>query len=981
MVMADASDDDVSLTSTVPSPPKENYFVDTIHAERETSRGVEYLVGWEDYPIERCTWETAAQFDNEQTILDWKAKKREIEAGRLPAFDLAVFDRRLRQVEEAYQKRKKKRQAKRNKLTEKKLEESDTDFSIGPKGFGDAEVEPMTSCRARVSDVYPNSATDSSQAAPPPPRLSRWGPARPPLVGFGTGPGGLIRSRPRKSFLADSSAPPKMFKNLSIKNRCEKARAYEPAPDISQLELIRPSEWPSTSAAHSAKPASQNLTSLNAQKTGGSPKRRSGDASAIDTFSSQPQNSFVDDSHSPKRTPSDTNRSHRVPDFPEGSVLPRREPGSRAIFIKGPYFVNPGELLITMYYGPDRKEIGEARLCGLDNIRRNRFMRTKKGNRLEIWFQHLCNLADYNTLCKQTYNEKYLNSWIEGFDDSEPNIYKFGEELRRRNLVAIHTPAVKSHDVLLVYPPNSEDFWFLSGCFKGPPRVFLHTAVRSPFGPLQQSVLGNSKGQHGHLTGANTVTYHPSPSNTVLANKQASETLCERIYQNQDNRFPVVESPKTFTAPELDSETNTAPPQTSVSNLRDSMSTARRILPGIDSMDIDQPPMTAASSNNMQPPPTMQAFNLDSYFEEKFGMTFHTLVSAPKQGGLSGSGSFCVLFPQEPGASEEECQLVVEFLKAQSSDRYRAIIYSNRTPEDWEKFTQAKTGVILIHENFLDYYKLRSLNKLYMQPAFSFWSFSLSRESGDNQPHFRRMFPIGGVALITEEYMSHDPRGTVLILSWFLDFAKSKRPGTWKLMFRPDILNWLQKQIDTAENSRYLWLAMYQFMMQIIALADAKSREILTGAESGYTQNPVISPSKLPLYGSRTEQDNPEVPRGLTQVQRNADHLIEFFAGWALVNCHQYRKFYVFTSVGPYQRWDEWQHLDIRVDTTAIMKCLSIDPKSSWGKLKESLSETRSQTPFTPQTPKASSSSESAASWVTHSCSPPPKHRYPQPYQ
>lgn len=66
------------------------------------------------------------------------------------------------------------------------------------------------------------------------------------------------------------------------------------------------------------------------------------------------------------------------------------------------------------------------------------------------------------------------------------------------------------------------------------------------------------------------------------------------------------------------------------------------------------------------------------------------------------------------------------------------------------------------------------------------------------------MFQTGGVILITADYMLSDPRGTVVVLSWFEDYAKSRYPGTWKLMLRPDVLNWLQKQIEVAGNSSYL---------------------------------------------------------------------------------------------------------------------------------------------------------------------------------
>ncbi|OGM45684.1 Chromo domain protein Chp1p [Aspergillus bombycis] len=988
--MTETSDDDISLTSTVPSPPKENYYVDTIHAERETSQGIEYLVGWEDYPIERSSWETAAQFDDEQTLLDWEEKKREIAAGRLQEFDVADFNRRLYEAEQARQKRKHKRHLTREELAKGQLGLSNTGLfssTSNSSGFADSDVT-RNPC-AHTANAYSSRATNQSQAGPARSQSIRGELTRPPLVGFGTGRGGIIRSRPPRTYDADPSAPPKRFKLLSTKNRYEKARAYEPAPDVNKLELMRPSEWSSTPAIYSANPGPQHHTSLKEQEPGESPRRMISDVTDIDTPVSQPQQSRLIDSNRSNHTSPLSDRPRRLFDRSRDLYLPRRRPGPEAKWIKGErgsYFVNPRELLCSLYYGPDKREIGEVRMCGLDNIRRSRFLRTKKGHALEIWFQHLCNLTDYNNLCKNTPNEKFWNGWVEGFDSSEPDIYRFGKELSQRNLVAICIPEIQGHDVLLAYPPDSEDFGFLDGDFRGPRDIFLHTAVRSPLGPIGGLALG-IQGQCGHLTEATTEIVNSSHTNTVFANKQASEAQRERGFLNQENGPWIIEGSNARIGLEPRPHANTA---TSLVNRRtssDSIPVLQRRASGIDHMDIDQgskDPTAAANSDKRQPPLGIQLpFDLDHEFEKRFGVTFQTLATVAEK---RLAGSFCVLFPQGPGGIEE-CQAVVEFLKAHNSDKYRAIIYSNRTPEDWEKFTQAKNGVILVHESFLEFYKLQDLNNLCRQSTFNFWCFSLNRELSDNQPYFRRMLQTGGVILITGDYILSDPRGTVVVLSWFEEYAKGKYPGTWKLMLPPDVLNWVQKQIEVTVNSNFLWLTMYHLILRITALGDAKSRNILTGAEAGYTPNTVISPSKLPGYGFRTDDEIPDIPKNktLTQEQRNADHLIEFYAGWALINCYQFRKFLVLTA-STLPRWDEWQHLQIYVGSSAIMKSLEINYKWHWEKLKQSArsnphSERSSQTPFTPQTPRAGSLSESATSRATSSYIPPLTHHYPQPYQ
>lgn len=95
----------------------------------------------------------------------------------------------------------------------------------------------------------------------------------------------------------------------------------------------------------------------------------------------------------------------------------------------------------------------------------------------------------------------------------------------------------------------------------------------------------------------------------------------------------------------------------------------------------------------------------------------------------------------------------------------------------------------------------------------------------------------------------------------------------------------------------------------------------------------VVSPLRMPNYGVRQKSDYPNLPVGLTQPQRNADHLIEFFAGWALANSHKFRRFTVVTAVKPVQRWEPWNHLDIRNDAADFLRTFDIDCGEYWRKL------------------------------------------------
>lgn len=73
----------------------------------------------------------------------------------------------------------------------------------------------------------------------------------------------------------------------------------------------------------------------------------------------------------------------------------------------------------------------------------------------------------------------------------------------------------------------------------------------------------------------------------------------------------------------------------------------------------------------------------------------------------------------------------------------------------------------------------------------------------------------------------------------------------------------------------------------------------------------VMSPAEIPGYGSPLSLDRPGA-MGLTQTQRDADILVEFFAGWAILNCHRFRRFVIVTNERPLPRWEEWNHMEIR---------------------------------------------------------------------
>lgn len=111
-----SDDDSISLTSTAPTEPKDEYPIEGILAERLLDGTTTYLVKWEGYPDERCTWEPKSSFQDGQTFHDWQNRKMHISRGLDSPYNVEALETRVENWIEATEKRKARRRAKRIRL-------------------------------------------------------------------------------------------------------------------------------------------------------------------------------------------------------------------------------------------------------------------------------------------------------------------------------------------------------------------------------------------------------------------------------------------------------------------------------------------------------------------------------------------------------------------------------------------------------------------------------------------------------------------------------------------------------------------------------------------------------------------------------------------------------------------------------------------------------------------------------------------------
>lgn len=120
-----------SLASTAASEAEAEYFVNDIHAERrfyvepdsEDDEGnfvTQYLVEWAGYSMDRCSWEPKEMFTSEETLDGWEEKKKQIAEGRVTPFNLKSWEKRMAMLEKKTKKRKEARRRKREQRARQK---------------------------------------------------------------------------------------------------------------------------------------------------------------------------------------------------------------------------------------------------------------------------------------------------------------------------------------------------------------------------------------------------------------------------------------------------------------------------------------------------------------------------------------------------------------------------------------------------------------------------------------------------------------------------------------------------------------------------------------------------------------------------------------------------------------------------------------------------------------------------------------------
>ena len=227
-----------------------------------------------------------------------------------------------------------------------------------------------------------------------------------------------------------------------------------------------------------------------------------------------------------------------------------------------------------------------------------------------------------------------------------------------------------------------------------------------------------------------------------------------------------------------------------------------------------------------------------------------------------------------------------------------------------------------IHPSFTDIHQIPDLSKL-IQRNFNVFEFGFNEDDDPAESSqsssfsfclrfvCTRLFAHGGVILLTDAVILNDPIAGHTILSWFKTYSKQRPPQAWKLAGRPGLKDWAlataQQKADEADDveadravleARFLvWTALDELLSPDGFLIDYE-----------YAGMPCPSDEASVVW-----EDIPgyDVPGG----RNPTEHLVEWFAGWAMTRATQFRKFIVVVPDMETGRPDEkltgWGHLDV----------------------------------------------------------------------
>lgn len=289
--------------------------------------------------------------------------------------------------------------------------------------------------------------------------------------------------------------------------------------------------------------------------------------------------------------------------------------------------------------------------------------------------------SNHNCL-KTRFNATYDNGWIEGYDDTEPDIYKTGELLRRAPYLAVSYPEKGTpRNVIVAYSPFSPEFSFLNQGREPSAETFIYLNIRGHLAHPEKSSLfaRTSRPQiPAHVES-------PKPRGSLEQNTDSlpdnSPLDTQNIESDQDS-----DSDKVGDAAEAKSHEHPVP----VESRKETQPPKAPEKPpeGNSAEETGSTAATEVSATTQEL--SVEHFDVNVFFRDVFKMPFDVLSAV--NGAKENTNVFYLMCPGQDTTVQAEREVILEFLKKNES-----VIYSSRLEEDWERFVRTLSqGVVLV---------------------------------------------------------------------------------------------------------------------------------------------------------------------------------------------------------------------------------------------------------------------------------------------
>ena len=204
----------------------------------------------------------------------------------------------------------------------------------------------------------------------------------------------------------------------------------------------------------------------------------------------------------------------------------------------------------------------------------------------------------------------------------------------------------------------------------------------------------------------------------------------------------------------------------------------------------------------------------------------------------------------------------------------------------------------------------------------------------EKYPHLVRLFPHGGVLLLTESLILYQPHETLRILMWFRRVhVPGKAPGTWKIAVRPRVREWLldimvvysDRGVDVFGHSIQTFANIYTEIYWLLQSSNPSTNALMCHIwdyETPTDEAPMVSAPSLRVLQARREWkgEGTYTEPDHENIRQNDDLLAQWFAEWAIANLHNFRKYHIIlgyteahpftkTAISAYEK--AWGHIEV----------------------------------------------------------------------